>query len=262
MKRFADAQWSELVFGPDLWAPDFWLIAFAVFVTILAGHAILTKKRDKAKDPLNGLFKPENFEAQADAMDRRRSAPRPIHQPNRRSAAHAGTHDAAVLHGRIDESPKVRALWDSETRDRAIAHVAQVMRAGVRDGDVVSGLQGPDGDGSFVIIAPGASEAEASGIARRLLDTIAETRFDAHGRHARGAMRFRTSFGVAQRRADESDADVQARAASAMDAASGRGDDHIIVASDWEEVHLLPAPSSKGSSQDGSGDENGAIQAA
>jgi len=226
LERSTNGHVIELVFDPQLW-----LIATAILVALTAGYALASRQRSKPADPLTGLFNPATFQAEAEATERRKPA-------FPQSPLHSNAQRTAILRGRIDRKTKSRALWAPETRADAVAQVAQVMRAGVRDGDEVQGVQGPEGGDSFVIVAKGASEEEASGIARRLLERIAETRANAMG----DAMQFNTSFGVAQRRDGESDAELHARAEEALDAASRMGDDQVIMASDWDEVLLLPAP--------------------
>ncbi len=205
----------EWVFDPELW-----MIAAAIFAVLCAAYALQTRHRAKPADPLSGLFNPTTFDAEVQATERRQS-----------NATPSNAQRTAILRARIDSKSKKRALWDSETRAEAVSQVAQVMRASVRDGDRVQAVQGPEGDDSFVIIAPGADEEEASGIAKRLLERIAETR-----------MRGNASFGVAQQREGESDAETRARAGDAMEAAARTDSDQVVMASEWEEILLLPAP--------------------
>ena len=116
--------------------------------------------------------------------------------------------------------------------------MAQVIRAGVRKGDDVTRCDKSPEDGGFVIQAPGATEVEASAIAKRLLKTIGSTEIDAMS----GDMRLSASFGVAARRIGETEDAWRARAGEALNAAIDSGEEHVVTASEWEEVMLLPAP--------------------
>ena len=212
----------------DIADPAFGLIAAICLAAVLTATAIRSNaKARKAPNPLSGLFTPDRFEAEIEATERRVSPFSPR---------------GAVLQGKIDHIAQVRALWGPEVRQDVISQVAQVMRAGVRKGDCVTATEGPEGDASFVILAPGASEDEASGIAKRLLRDIGQAKVSGMGK----GMRLTASFGVASRRLGENEREWHARARAALDAAQTYGEDQILTASDWEEVVLLPAPSASG----------------
>lgn len=203
--------------------------AFALMIAILVASAITayalrsqTQAR-KAADPLSGFFSPDRFEAEIEATERRITPFKPR---------------GAVLRGQIDHMSQVHALWGAETRAQAVHQVAQVMRAGVRKTDMVIESEGSEGDGSFVILAHGASEEDASGIAKRLLKTIARTKVVGMA----DGMRLTASFGIAARRIGESDEEWRARADMALAAARASGEDQIVTASEWEEIMMLPAP--------------------
>jgi len=202
-------------------------VALASAVAIAAGFTIYALRSNnrarEAVDPLNGFFTPDRFEAEIEATERRISPFKPR---------------GAVLHGQIDHLSQVRTLWGPDTRAHAVRQVAQVMRAGVRKSDMVVQTEGPEGDGSFVILAHGASEDEATGIAKRLLKTIGRTKVPGMGE----GMRLTASFGVAARRLGESDEEWRNRADMALAAARASGEDQIMTASEWEEVMMLPAP--------------------
>lgn len=196
------------------------IIAAATLLVVLLVRSIVSSHQKI--DPLAGLFEADVLELEIEAAERR-NANRPAH--------------TAMLKGRIDHLSEVRALWGPDTRAEAIDQVAQVMRAGVRKGDAVT-AEGPEGDGSFVIVAPGATEVEADRIAKRLLNTLSRTRVAGLGED----MRLSASFGVAVQKPGESDAEWHERARAALDAAQDSGEDQIIAASEWEEIALLPAP--------------------
>lgn len=197
----------------------------AVFIAMVLRHHV---KRQETADPLDGLFDRSTFEEEADAADRRAARP---------------GRGGAILRGQVDHLAQVGQIWGQQTRTEAIAQVAQVMRASVRGDDEVSEVGGELGsageDGSFVILAPDASEAEAGKIAQRLIQTLAETKVGGIG----NGMRLTASFGVAGRRKDETDAAVRARADAALKTAQETGEDQVVSAAEWDEIRLLPAPS-------------------
>ena len=201
-------------------------LAIGVFAGALLVLVIQTArdKRRKRANPLQGMFQSEAFNDNIDAI------------ADRRTFAH---RSGAVLRARVDHLPQVKQLWGHDTRDAALAQVAQVMRAGVRKGDAVSASSDdPAHDGTIEIQADGASEAEAGAIARRLLDTLSHMPVPGMGTH----FRVSASFGVAGRLPGETDEAMRKRAEVALAAAQAAGEDHIVTASEWEEIKLLPAP--------------------
>lgn len=192
--------------------PAFGLVVTVVLTIVATGLVLRIKTgRTAPSDPLSNLFTAERFEAEIEACERRVSP-------------FAGR--SAMLRARIEPIGDVRRQFNPESRAEALAQVAQVMRAGVRKGDIVIEAEGPEGDGSFVIVAQGASEEDAGSIAHRLLRSLSGTRFTA-------------SFGIAARRDRESEAAWHARARQALDAT---GSSRVVTASEWEEIALLPAP--------------------
>lgn len=169
-------------------------MAAGVAVTALAVRVL--GRRRSASDPLQPLFERSTFEDQMESTAERSARCEP---------------KGAVLKGRINHLAKVQPVWAQDTRAEAIAQVAQVMRAGVRKGDVVTDA---DAQGRFTIHAHGANEAEAGTIARRVLGALAETPIPA----------------------------VQAgdRAKAAIE----------VSPDDWEEVRLLGAPPSEAGQSD------------
>lgn len=200
------------------------LIAAMVIAAVLTALALRSVSlARKPVDPLAGFFAPARFAAEIEATERRTSPFKPR---------------GAILHGQIDHLTQVRTLWGEETRADAVRQVAQVLRAGVRKSDMVVAATDADSDGSFMILAHGASEAEAGGVAKRLLKTLARTKVPGMG----DGMRLTASFGVAARQLGESDVQWRARAEAALAAAQNSGENQIITASEWEKIILLPAP--------------------
>jgi diguanylate cyclase (GGDEF)-like protein len=178
--------------------------------------------RQAQADPLRSLFKPAMLaEALHQAAQARASA----------------TADHAVLHGRIDQVAALQPEWDAATRDAVRAHIAAVMRAGLRRGDRIAIAEGTAGAG-FTIVAPGADEHAALRIANRLKRTLAKLRLPQLG----PAATLTASFGVAAERPGETIEVIDHRARRALDAALEQGADHVVPASAIEEILLLPAP--------------------
>lgn len=178
-----------------------------------------TPRSNPRPNPLSDLLKPEVL---AEAID----------LAAHRSARRAGAH--AVMHGRIDQLAMMRTIWNLETRAEVSQHVAAVMRAGLRQNDRIAIN---DGEG-FTILIPGVDERTAVGIADRLRRALAQLHLPQLGSDAR----LTASFGVASDRVGEGNTSLDQRARRALLAAMARGEDHVVPASEIEEIMLLPAP--------------------
>jgi hypothetical protein len=122
----------------------------------------------------------------------------------------------AVLHGRIAPETEHAAAQDQ---------IAAVLRAGLRHSDRVTHVAGE----GFTIILPGTDERTGTRIADRLRGSLSQKKIDAH-------------FGVATGASGVS-GDMLARSARrALDAAQNRKSEHVVAASDFEEVLFLPPP--------------------
>jgi diguanylate cyclase (GGDEF)-like protein len=179
----------------------------------------LDPRLNPRRNPLGDLMQPE---ALAQAVD----------LAARREALRAGSH--AVLHGRIDQLAMMRTIWNADTRAEVREHVAAVMRAGLRRGDSMALAEG---DG-FTIVIPGADERAAVHIADRLRRTLTQLLLPQLG----GVARLTASFGVASDRFGETGEELGQRARRALDQAVANGTDHVVPASEIEEIMLLPAP--------------------
>jgi diguanylate cyclase (GGDEF)-like protein len=188
-----------------------------------AGQTMARRRLDPRRavqpNPLANLLKPSVL---AEAVD----------GAARRSALRGSRH--AVLHGRIDQFTALHPAWNGETRDSVRAHIAAVMRAGLRQGDRIALAEGAAG-GAFTILVPGADERAAVKIADRMGRTLGQLHLPQIGSRAR----LTASFGVAADRFGDHIEVIDQRARRALDAAD-RG--HIVSASEIEEIMLLPAP--------------------
>lgn len=150
----------------------------------------------------------------------------------RRNANRAASQ--AVLHGRIDHLVGLRNDWNSDIREQVQGHVAAVMRAGLRRGDSFAVSDRDD----FTITIPGADERTAARIADRLRRSLAELRLP----YLSGGDRVTASFGVAAEQFGVSGDALVQRAQQALRVAMKQGEDHVMTASEIEEILLLPAP--------------------
>ncbi|AWW74262.1 hypothetical protein CD351_07445 [Erythrobacter sp. KY5] len=197
------------------------VVAGALLVLVIQRFRARTRP---SSNSLEGLFTKDSLGEEMDKVVERRSF-----------AGRSG----AVLRARVDHLPQVGQLWGQETRAAAIAQVAQVMRAGVRNGDVVKTVSDPvSNTETLEIHTADVSETEAGAIARRLLDTLAQMPMPGMGPN----MRVSASFGVAARQPGESEEEARNRAEVALAAAQAAGEDRVITAGEWEEIMLLPAP--------------------
>ncbi len=210
--------------GVEIADPVIGLVASAALISIIIAAALCVhaKRHESSPDPLSTLFDKTKFDDEIE---------------NAAAQASRVHHRGAVLRGKLDHLPQVKQVWGHDTRDAAIAQVAQVMRAGVRKSDLFSEECAED-DGSFAIVTPGATEEEAESIAQRLLTRLGHAKIDGMG----DGMRLTASFGVAGRRLGESDVAMRARAEAALRAAQKMGEEKVVAASDWEEVKMLPSP--------------------
>ncbi len=219
--------------------------ALCLAIAALLLSARIRSRQDQSANPLSDLFTGNRLGAEAELAERiytsARMSPhnRPLGRQRRQERRVAPRHlHGAVLRGRIDHISQVGTVWGQEARDEAIAQVAQVMRAGLRKTDMLVEAEGPRGDGSFVILANGANEAEGGSIAKRLTQEIALADVQAIDK----GFGLTASFGVAARRPDETAQQWHARASSALDAAQATGEHNVVTSTQWEEIALLPAP--------------------
>ena len=191
----------------------------ALALGILAERSRFHRKLDDAVNPLAGLFAPGVLESAAE-------------EANRRLAGRMASQ--AVLRGRIDQIAMLRTGWDSAARDQVLGHIASVMKAGIRREDRFELIEGE----GFTIVMPGADEQAAMGVAERLRRALAHMTLPQSGMH----YHFTASFGVAAGRSGDCGETLVARARAALEAAQKAGSDHVVAASEIEEIKFLPAP--------------------
>lgn len=187
------------------------------------GHRLMRRRPDRRRDPVAELLKRDNLGPAVDLA---------LHRNALRHASHA------VLHGRIDQFARGPGRWSPDTAEAVRAHIAAVMRVGLRRNDRVV-LDGRDG---FTIIIPGVDERAAVHIAQRLRRRLKRLRLP----HLGEGVTLTASFGVAADRFGEDREGLESRARRALDAALAQSTDHVVPASVIEEIMLLPAPTPSG----------------
>jgi diguanylate cyclase (GGDEF)-like protein len=199
-----------------------WCAGFAL-VGLWAGRVRASRRSGQRPDALaERLGELLKADAQANTID----------LAVRRDSLRAGSR--AVLQGRIDQLGAVAGTWNSNARNEVREHVAAVMRAGLRRDDRVALVAG---DG-FTISMPGLDERAAVRVADRLRRKLAQLRLP----HLASEEPLTASIGVAAERFGEGNDTIARRARSALDAAIAKGIDHVVPASEIEEIMLLPAP--------------------
>lgn len=187
---------------------------------VWAGRALANRRLDPRRNPLRPLMTPAVMSQAIDLAARR---------DEQREGSHA------MVHGRIDQLAMLRTVWSPDTRNQVQEHIAAVMRAGLRRNDrLAMGTDGSAGE-RFTILIPGADERAAVRIADRLRRSLSQLRLPQLGNDAR----LTASFGVAADRFGENADGLDRRARTALDAADA---DHIVPASEIEEIMLLPPP--------------------
>ena len=201
------------------------LVLCGVFamVGVWLGHWRTSLRLDPRRIPLNDLLKPENLGPAIDLA---------LHRNARRHASHA------VLQGRIDQFADSRKGWSADTHEQVREHIAAVMRVGLRRDDrITMGAGQMQGDG-FATFIPGADERAAVHFADRLRRKLGGLHLPQFG----DEIRLTASFGVAADHFGEDREGLGRRARRALDVAMARGMDYVVLASEIEEILLLPAP--------------------
>lgn len=177
------------------------------------------RRLDPRRDPVRDLLKPATLGPAIDLA---------MHRDAQRRVANA------VLHGRIDQLAEDAEGWSIESAEAVRAHVAAVMRVALRRQDRIVLAEGAH----FTILIPGADERAAVRIAERLRRGLEQLSFPQTGSDTR----LTVSFGVAVDRVGESREELERRAARALEEAVAQGADHVVPASEIEEIPLLPPP--------------------
>lgn len=176
-------------------------------------------RKERRHGPLGDLLKSETLTKTIDLAARR-------------NAVRARSH--AVLHGRIDRLESVSGQWGAAAHDEVRDHIAAVLRAGLRRKDAIA--LGKSND--FTITLVGADERAAVNIADRLRQRLSRLRLS----HLGNEDGLTVNFGVAAAASGDDAHRVGRLAHRALRVAVARGADHVVRASEIEEIKLLPAP--------------------
>lgn len=195
------------------------LCAGCIAAGLWGGRIHANSRVDRRRSPLDSLFKPDVLSEAVDLAARRNAM---------RAASHA------VLQGRIDQFHTQGAHWSNDARAEVREHIAAVMRASLRRGDRMTQEEG----NAFVITIAGADERAAINIADRLRRRLSQLSLP----QLTGGGHVTASFGVASERFGDSEGAVAQRARRALEAAIAKGADHVVPASEIEEIMFLPAP--------------------
>lgn len=195
------------------------LCAVCTAAGVWAGHRRAKRRQDPLHPLPRELMKPAVLAQTVDLA-------------HRRNAVRAASR--AVLHGRIDQLSAAHQVWNPDTREQVCAHVAAVLRAGVRRDDSVTLTDGED----FTMLVTGADERSGLRIANRLRRRLKKLRLPQLGAETG----LTASFGVASDRLGDGNEALVRRARRAFEGAIREGADHVVPASAIEEVMLLPPP--------------------
>ncbi len=164
--------------------------------------------------------------------------------PNRRSLAQSGAITFVETASRggcfsiaifdIDEFKKINDTYGHDVGDRALVHVANLLRTEVRAADMIARTGGEE----FVVLFRAQGEAEALAATERMRAIIEASRFDL----GPGALSFTISAGLAVHHAeDRSYEDILSRADKALYRAKAAGRNRVEVAPGEGEGHRRPA---------------------
>lgn len=136
----------------------------------------------------------------------------------------------AVLLGRVSGMNHSDDACSADT----LRQVTEAMRATLRRDDRLTIRDGE----TFTLEIDGADEGVAARIAHRLRDALARLRFP----HGRRDTRFSANFGVAAGPSGVAGDVLVRRAREALNMALRDGEEHIVKASEIDEIRLLPPP--------------------
>ena len=138
-------------------------------------------------------------------------------------AADAGGRTVAVIVADVDHLRKVADLHGAEAAATALRRLAGILRATVREQDMVARLEEDD----FAVILPGLGRGSARQVAARIRSTVERARFSAIGL-GEESIGITLSLGAASYPTDaDNEADLLARAREALDEARTLGRNRV-----------------------------------
>jgi diguanylate cyclase (GGDEF)-like protein len=184
-------------------------VALVLSTVILSGALVESDRahrRSSTLDPLTGLFNRNALEQRLAELDG---------QPSR---GEDGRSHALLLCD-LDHFKRVNDDLGHAAGDAVLQDVAYTMRAALRAGDSVYRIGGEE----ILVVLPGASKADAVGVAERLCRAVRERR--------PAGLEVTISIGAAVARPEKVDTDdLVARADAALYAAKAGGRDQVFVA--------------------------------
>jgi diguanylate cyclase (GGDEF)-like protein len=139
-----------------------------------------------------------------------------------RARAVRSARPLACLMMDVDDFKQVNDSYGHDAGDAVLREMATLIRRQVREEDIAARYGGEE----FCILLPETSLKEATGVAERLRQAIAENPMPAEA----GTQRITVSVGVSQLRADDRNTEVFSRADAAMYAAKAAGGNQLRVA--------------------------------
>ena len=168
--------------------------------------------RQAVHDSLTGLYNRSYLDE---------ALPREISQAERLQAS--GDTSVGLLILDVDHFKQVNDVHGHATGDRVLMHVAALVRAQVRAGDIPCRYGGDE----LVVVMPGASSQESARVGRRICESIAASPF----RDGQRQVAATVSLGVAVYPADATDAtDLLRQADRALYAAKNQGRNRVVGA--------------------------------
>lgn len=183
-------------------------IALVLSVVILSGALVESDRAHRRRstlDPLTGLLN-------RNALDQR------LGELDGQPAGAAGGRPHALLLCDLDNFKRVNDQLGHAAGDAVLQDVAQTMRAALRSGDSIYRVGGEE----ILVVLPGATETDASGVAERLRRAVSERR--------PAGVRVTISVGVAVSRPGPIDTEeLVGLADAALYSAKAAGRDRVMV---------------------------------
>jgi diguanylate cyclase (GGDEF)-like protein len=184
--------------------PLFGMVLALSLLATSAADTIADLRREKDTDPLTGLLNRRGFDATAERVI---------------GTSRGGLFSLIVCD--IDHFKSINDTYGHRGGDNVLRSVATILREASRGGDVVARIGGEE----FVVLLLETDAAEARVFAERLREDLERARFTAvaPGRSVTA------SFGIAQRREEETVWDVVSRADRALYAAKNAGRNRSLI---------------------------------
>jgi diguanylate cyclase (GGDEF)-like protein len=188
------------------------VVVFAAFGLMMASYGAAAEAVDQAfrrlvnTDPLTKLENRRSMTAKLEAA---------IEQGKRRT-----DHPVSLILCDVDYFKRINDTWGHEWGDRALRHIAQVLRESVRDGDAIARWGGEE----FLVLLADANREAAAAVVGRIRSALAASALTADGEQ----IPLNLTFGLTEHRRDESWQDVLRRADEALITGKRSGRDQAV----------------------------------